>query len=124
MSTRAQQFKAESLRSGKPSKRKRPKTPRAVSRADPADTAKKGISASDRKAGKAHTSERNRSRRAGKKAAFALEDSESARPSRKSSRRSKNRAKPDSNLRRRQTRKVGAAKTRARRAKTAKGKKR
>jgi len=124
MATRAQQFKAESLRthSGKTPK-KPPKTPRAVSRADPADTAGVGVSATDRKTGKAHTDQRNRLRRAGKKASFALEDSESARPSRKSSRRSKNRAKPDSNLRRRQTRKVGAAKTRARRANAAKRKK-
>lgn len=98
------------------------KTPRSISRADPTDTAAPGVSATDRKAGAAHTEVRNRSRRAGRKASFALEDSESTRPSRKSSRRGKNRAKPDSNLRRRQTRKVGAAKTRARRAKTAKRK--
>jgi hypothetical protein len=50
----------------------------------------------------------------GKKAAYVLEDARD-RPSRKSTRRASKRQKPDSNLKRRQTRKTTSASARARR---------
>lgn len=77
-------------------------------------------SATDRKAGGDSTADRNRSVRAAKKASYALEDSATDRPSRKSTRRAENRAKPDSNLQRRQVRKTSSPKARAERATAAK----
>ncbi|NUQ76834.1 MAG: hypothetical protein HUU21_25145 [Polyangiaceae bacterium] len=73
-------------------------------------------SATDRKAGGNSTADRNRSVRAAKKASYELEDSATDRPSRKSTRRAENRAKPDSNLKRRQVRKTSSPKERAVRA--------
>jgi hypothetical protein len=64
----------------------------------------------------ATTATRNRTRRTQPKASYALEGSENAKPSRKSTRGSSNRAKPDSNLRRRQMRRVRSPKARATRA--------
>lgn len=64
-----------------------------------------------------HTESRNESAHADKKASFKLEDSQTGRPSRKSTRGSSNRAKADSNLKRRQTRATTSAKSRARRGK-------
>lgn len=79
------------------------------------DTAQPGVSASSRKAGGGSTARRNtRKNEAGMTA--ALEDSAQDRPSRKSTRRSTGRVKRDSNLARRQTRKVSAPKERARRS--------
>jgi hypothetical protein len=79
------------------------------------DTTQAGVSASDRKAGGGSTARRNtRLNTAG--LTSALEDSAQDRPSRKSTRRSANRAKRDSNLQRRQTRRVHAPKTRAMRS--------
>jgi hypothetical protein len=52
----------------------------------------------------------------GKKATFALEDAPVAKTSRKSTRKSANRMKPDSNLRRREMRRDAAPKTRAAKA--------
>lgn len=49
-----------------------------------------------------------------------LEDSQTGRPSRKSTRRAKNRVKPDSNLRRRQVRRDRSPENRARKASVAK----
>jgi len=78
------------------------------------DTAQQGVSASARKAGGGSTARRNTKHNlAG--LTSALEDSAQDRPSRKSTRRSANRAKRDSNLNRRQARKVSAPKQRARR---------
>jgi hypothetical protein len=91
----------------------KPKKPKLQS----VDTALPGVSASDKRKGQGHTAVRNASGRADKKAAFGLEDSASGRPSRKSSRKSANRAKPDSNLKQRQTRATTSATTRARRGK-------
>ncbi len=82
-----------------------------------ADTSLPGVSATDKKKGKNHTAERNPSGAAGRRASFALEDSGTGRPSRKSTRSSSNRAKPDSNLARRQKRRTSSAKTRATRGK-------
>ena len=78
----------------------------------PVDTALPGTSATDRRAGGSSTAARNTKRNTAKLTA-ALEDSASERPSRKSSRGSLNRSKRDSNLRRRQTRKVSSSKARA-----------
>lgn len=80
------------------------------------DTSAPGVSASDKRAGGGSSGDRNRSKAAGKKAAFALEDSKGD-ASRKSTRRSANRQKPDSQLKQRQTRRTSAPKSRARRGK-------
>ncbi|CAN5724282.1 hypothetical protein BH11MYX4_BH11MYX4_65690 [soil metagenome] len=118
MATKAQAARAKADRSG-PKKAKSPKRPR---RDSPVDTAQPGVSATDRKAGGTSTAARNRSKRAGHKAGAALEDSAKARPSRKSTRKSANRSKRDSNLARRATRKTTSPKARARRAGSAKPK--
>jgi ribosome-associated translation inhibitor RaiA len=79
------------------------------------DTAAPEVSASDRRAGGPSTARRN-SRRNDARATSMLEDSARARPSRKSTRRSANRSKRDSNLKRRQTRATTAPGARAARA--------
>jgi ribosome-associated translation inhibitor RaiA len=78
------------------------------------DTAQVGVSAADRKAGGGSTARRNsKLNTAGMTS--ALEDSAQSTPSRKSTRRSANRSKRDSNLERREIRKLHSAKARARR---------
>lgn len=62
------------------------------------------------------TATRNRTQRTEPKASWVLEDSAKDRPSRKSTRKASNRAKPDSNLRRRQVRRTRSPKARATRA--------
>jgi ribosome-associated translation inhibitor RaiA len=89
--------------------------PEKQRRDTPVDTALPGVSATDRKAGGGSTARRNSKRNAAR-ASFALEDSASDRPSRKSTRKSANRAKPDNNLARRQLRKVRSPSARAARA--------
>jgi ribosome-associated translation inhibitor RaiA len=79
------------------------------------DTSQPGVSATDRRAGAGHTARRNTKTHTGG-AVATLEDSEQARPSRKSTRKSANRAKQDDALRRRQTTRAGAPSTRARKA--------
>ena len=116
MPTKAEKFRAEQERS-KPKKEKQPARPR---RDEPVDTAEPATSASDRKAGADDTADRNRSARAGRKAAAALEQSASGRPSRKSTRAGKNRVKPDSNLARRQSRKTHSPEAQAERAASSK----
>ena len=98
MATKAEQFQMNEVRArpktAKPKKHARPRKP------DPM-TAKPGTA---------------RSRRTpdGNKATFALESmTPEAKPSRKSTRRSANHAKPDSNLQRRQAQRVGSPKARA-----------
>ncbi|WP_438006577.1 hypothetical protein WME89_49745 [Sorangium sp. So ce321] len=81
----------------------------------PVDTAAPGRSATDRKAGGGSTARRNTLRRA-PKATAALEDSAQDRPSRKSTRKSANRAKQDSKLRRRQVRQAATPSARAAKA--------
>lgn len=93
-----------------------PTTKKKAKKAQSADTALPKTSATDKRAGGASTAERNRSSAAGKKAAFALEDSKTS-PTRKSTRKSGNRQKPDSQLKRRETRRQAAPTTRARRGK-------
>jgi hypothetical protein len=85
----------------------------------PVDTSQPGVSASDRKVGEGSTGARNRSAAAEKKAGYVLEDSTTARPTRKSTRSGINRVKSDANLRRRQMRKVAAPKSRATRSEAA-----
>lgn len=84
-------------------------------RDQPVDTAQTGVSATDRKAGGGSTARRNSKRNTAGLAA-ALEDSAQDRPSRKSTRRAADGTKRDSNLQRRQTRKVTSPKARARRS--------
>lgn len=113
MATKAETFRSKTARSG-PKKPKKPARPR---RDTPVDTAKPGVSATDRKAGKGgSTADRNRSKKAAGKAGAALEGSATGRPSRKSTRKSANRSKRDSNLARRATRKTTSPKARARRS--------
>lgn len=92
------------------------KRPEKLHGGHPVDTAKKGVAASDRKAGGNSTARRN-SHKPDHSEAYALEDSATGKPSRKSTRRSANHVKPDSNLKRRQTRAVTSPESRARRAK-------
>ncbi len=89
--------------------------PEKQRRDTPVDTALPGVSATDRKAGGGSTARRN-SKRNTARATSALEDSARDRPSRKSTRKSANRAKPDSNLTRRQLRKIRSPSARAARA--------
>jgi hypothetical protein len=110
MATKAQLFRYQAERSGP----KLPKKPPKPRRDYPVDTAKPGVSATDRKAGGDSSAGRNRSDAAAKNAAYALEDSRT-RPSRRSTRRSRNRQKPDSNLKRRQTRATTSPSERAQR---------
>jgi hypothetical protein len=80
------------------------------------DTALPGVSASDRKVGAHATAKRNTQLEA-KRATATLEDSATGRPSRKSTRRSANRAKSGSKLARKAKRKLHSPQQRARRAK-------
>lgn len=80
-----------------------------------ADTSAPGTSATDRRAGGGSTARRNaKPSSAGE--SYALEDSARARPSRKSTRKSANRIKPDSQLARRAKRAARSPKARAQRA--------
>ncbi|MGK3988359.1 HPF/RaiA family ribosome-associated protein [Sorangium sp. So ce136] len=81
----------------------------------PVDTAAPGRSATDRKAGGGSTARRNTLRRA-PRASAALEDSARDRPSRKSTRKSANRAKQGSKLRRRKVRQTATPSARAAKA--------
>jgi hypothetical protein len=116
MATKAQAYRARTERSG-PKKEKAPKRPR---RDTPVDTAQPGTSASDRKAGAGDTAARNRSKRAAKKGGAALESSRD-KPSRKSTRRSKGRAKRSSNLKQRATRAASTPAARAAKASAKRG---
>lgn len=108
MATKAQRFRYQAERE-KPGKPKQPKRPR---RDTVVDTALPGVSATDRKAGGKLPGERNLSQAAARKASYALEET-STRPSRKSTRKSANRQKADSQLERQQTRALRSPKARA-----------
>jgi hypothetical protein len=101
----------------KPKKAKKPRRPR---RDVGVDTSLPGVSASDRKVGLGSSGTRNLKKSGSRKASFKLEDS-LGQPSRKSTRKAANRAKPDSNLTRRQIRRTRSAKTRAAKAGVTKG---
>ena len=98
MSTKSQLFRYEAERSG-PKKAKQPRRPR---RDWPVDTSLPGVSATDRKVGAGSSGTRNLSESAGRKAIYALEDSATGRPSRKSTRRASNRQKNDQSFRAKQ----------------------
>ncbi len=117
MSTKAERSRAKTQRDANPPKPKRAPRPR---RDDPVDTSKPGVSATDRKAGGKSTAARNASKRVAKKGGAALEESGTAKPSRKSTRKASGRAKRTTNLKLRATRKTAAPTTRARKAKAAK----
>jgi len=89
--------------------------PEKARRDVPVDTAAPGRSATDRKAGGGSTARRN-TKKAVPRAVAALEDSARDRPSRKSTRRSVNRAKQGSKLRRRKVREVRSPSARAAKA--------
>jgi len=113
MSTKAEQFRAQQQREAKPA---RPKQPKRARRDTPVDTAKPGVSATDRKVGSGSTGSRNKSARAHNKGGARLEDSATGKPSRKSTRKSTGRVKRTSNLQRKVIRKTSAASSRAARA--------
>ena len=121
MSTKAQRFREDEIQK---KRQKGPKSQKATKKAKRAkrrvDTALPGVSATDNVIGGDHTAERNASAHAGKKAGVALEDSASGRPSRKSSRGSKNRQKASSTLEREAARRANTpqAKAARNRAKT------
>ena len=89
MATKAERFRYELERSGP----KRPKSPPRARRDDPVDTAQPGVSATARKAGP-----RKESPRVAKKAGYALERTV-GKPTRKSTRKSANRQRNDSQMR-------------------------
>ncbi|WP_437832387.1 HPF/RaiA family ribosome-associated protein [Sorangium sp. So ce1153] len=89
--------------------------PEKARRDVPVDTAAPGRSATDRKAGGGSTARRNTLRRA-PKASAALEDSARDRPSRKSTRKSANRAKQGSKLQRRKVQQTTTPSARAAKA--------
>jgi len=111
MLRKAEQFRREAQRPAR-----RPPTPKTP-KWDGVDTSQPGVSASANKRGQGHTAPRNASRHADRKAAVALEDSATGRPSRKSSRKSSNHGMADANLHARQTRRTTSAKARANRGK-------
>lgn len=117
MATRAQQYRSDQQRSGA----KRVPTHKKPRRSFGPDTSLPGVSATDKKWGGTHTAERNRSARASAKAAVALEDSTTGRPSRKSTRAGKNHAKPDVALQRKAASAASTPESRARRARVRRG---
>jgi hypothetical protein len=114
MTTRAQAFKSRQQQTARPPKPKRSPRPR---RDVPVDTAKPGVSATDRKAGGGHSGLRNVSKRAARKGGASLEDSATGKPSRKSTRKSTGRVKQASNLQRREIRATSSPSARSSRAK-------
>ncbi|HEY6098124.1 MAG TPA: hypothetical protein VIW03_01750 [Anaeromyxobacter sp.] len=89
MATKAERFRYEAERSGP----KKPKAPPRPPRNSPVDTSLPGKSATDRRA------TRKESAAAGRKAMYAFEASGTGRPSRKSTRKAKNRQRTDAQMR-------------------------
>lgn len=90
MATKAEGFRYLEERSGPKKSKRAPRPPRNV----PVDTALPGVSATDRRVGGGATARRNRSARAAARGVYALEDSATGKASRRSARKSANRAKP------------------------------
>ena len=111
MATKAELFRYRQERSGA----KRPAQPAKRRRDRPVNTAMPGVSATDRVAGAGRSGGRNTSKSAARKAPYMLEDSR-VKASRKSTRKSANRQKTDSQLRAKQTLVITSAPERARRA--------
>ncbi|MCA9602317.1 MAG: hypothetical protein R3A78_12090 [Polyangiales bacterium] len=107
------EFKARAERAAKPARKPKPKRPK---RNKEVDTAAVGVSATDRKVGKKHTADRNRSKSAARKGGAVLEDSQTGKPSRKSTRKSEGHVKRSSNLQRRAVRKTHSPQARAARS--------
>jgi hypothetical protein len=91
MATKAQAFRTRQQRAANPPKPKQPKRPR---RDTVVDTARAGVSATDRKLARGT----NRNKLAGRRGGAAIEGSNTAKPSRKSTRKSSNRTKRTTNL--------------------------
>jgi hypothetical protein len=89
--------------------------PEKLRRDFPVDTAAPGVSATHRRAGGGSTARRN-AKKVARRATATLEDSARDRPSRKSTRKSANRAKQGSKLRRRKVQKVRSPSARAAKA--------
>jgi hypothetical protein len=98
----------------KPKKAKQPRKPR---RDVGVDTSLPGTSATDRLAGNGPAAARNLKKNGSRKATVKMEVSV-GQPSRKSTRKAANHAKPGNNLTRRQIRRTSSAKTRAMKAKS------
>jgi len=113
MATKAERFKREQQVRANPPKSKKPKPKR---RDFPVDTAKPGVSATDRKVGLGNTARRNLTSPAKSLGGPALEGSATGKPSRKSTRASAGRVKLATNLTRRQKSKVSSPQARAARA--------
>ncbi len=113
MATKAERFKSEVERSGP---KKKAKPVRKVTKDTPPE--EKAERRTNEPTG---TATRNVSKRAGKKAVVALEDSATGTPSRKSTRKSANRGKPTSNTVRKVKRAARSPQARAAKA-AAKGK--
>lgn len=111
MATKAELFRYRQERSGA----KRAKEPAKRRRDRPVNTALPGVSATDRIAGAGRSGVRNTSKSAARKAPYMLEDSR-VKASRKSTRKSANRQKTDSQLRTKHTLVTTSAPERARRA--------
>ena len=111
MATKAERFKARTERAAQTPKPKR----RRLRRDIPVDTSQPGVSATDRKAGGGSSGTRNASTRVAKRGGPDLEDSETGKPSRKSTRASSGRVKQATNLQRREVRATHSPETRARR---------
>jgi hypothetical protein len=115
MATRAEQARAEAERSGP----KKPKTPKRLSKRYLEEvyerTEREALAATSGRPAGAKTA-RSNIKRDHNHATFALEDSPHPKRSRKSTRKTTNRVKPDSNLRSREVRRDRAPKTRATKA--------
>lgn len=95
MATKAERFRYEEQRSG-PKKEKRPVRPR---RDNAVDTSLPGVSATDRKIGGGWTIQRNYSKRVDKQGLYMLENSNTGKASRVTSRKGASHAKPGHPLR-------------------------
>lgn len=107
MVSKARAFKIQQQKDANPPKPKRPRKPR---RDVPVDTSKRGVSASDRKAGGGRSGTRNLSSRAKAKGGAKLEDSATGKPSRRSTRKSQGGVKRTANLRLNAVRKTSSSK--------------
>jgi hypothetical protein len=117
MATKAQAFRTQQQRAAKPPKPKRPKRAR---RDLIVDTAKPGVSATDRKAARGTT----RSLLAGRRGGAALEDAPVGKRSRKSTRGSSDRTKRTTNQQLQAVRKTTSPSARGARGKAAAGRRR
>jgi hypothetical protein len=119
MATRAEQARAQAERSGRGRPKRKRTKPRihraktiALQNVDARTKAEAARATSGHFAG-ANTARRNVQADRGEHQTYDLEDSGNGRASRKSTRKAAHRSKPDSQLRRRQMRRVRAPKTRA-----------